>query len=88
MQRRFQVTFTRSGKTIEVGEGERVLAAGLRAGVPLASDCRKGICKTCMARVEGLIDQEDAWQISDDELAQGFALLCVGRPRSDLRIEA
>lgn len=88
MPRRFFVTFTHSGKTIEVGEDERVLAAGLRAGVPLVSDCRKGICKTCIARVEGIIDQEDAWMISDDELAEGFALLCVGRPRSDLRIEA
>ena len=62
--------------------------ACVRAGVPLASDCRKGICKTCMARVEGIIDQVEAWMISDDELAEGFALLCVGRPRSDLRVEA
>lgn len=88
MGRRFRVTFTRSGLTVDVAEDERVLTAGLRAGVALASECRKGMCKTCMVRVDGIIDQSDAYLISDDELAAGYALICVGRPRSDLRVEA
>ena len=88
MARRFRVTFVRSGTTVEVGEDERVLAAGLRAGLNLAFNCRQGMCKTCMVRVEGMIDQSHAYLISNAELAQGFALICVGRPRSDLRVEA
>jgi ferredoxin len=88
MGRRFRVTFTRSGLTVDVAEDEGVLTAGLRAGVALASECRKGMCKTCMVRVDGIIDQSDAYLISDDELAAGYALICVGRPRSDLRVEA
>ena len=88
MARRFQVTFTESAKTVEVAENEGILDAGLRAGVSLAFDCRKGRCKTCMVRVDGIIDQTDAWLISNEELAEGYALICVGRPRSDLRVHA
>ncbi len=88
MARSFQVTFVRSGKTVEVAENEGILGAGLRAGLPLASDCRKGRCKTCMVKVDGIIDQSEAWLISNEELAEGYALICVGRPRSDLRVDA
>lgn len=88
MTRSFRVTFTRSGKTVEVGENDGVLAAGLNAGISLAYDCRKGRCKTCMVKVDGIIDQADAWLISNEELAEGYALICVGKPRSDLLVDA
>jgi ferredoxin len=84
MARRYRVIFARSGTTVEVGEDEGVLAAGLKVGLPLAFDCRKGRCKTCMLKVDGVIDQSDAWLISNDELAEGYALICVGKPRSNL----
>jgi ferredoxin len=86
MARSFQVTFARSGRTVQVGENEGVLEAGLRAGLSLAYDCRKGRCKTCMVKVDGIIDQSDAWLISNEELAEGYALICVGKPRSDLLV--
>jgi ferredoxin len=88
MPRSFRVTFVKSGKTVEVAENEGILGAGLQAGVSLAFDCRKGRCKTCMVRVDGIIDQSDAWLISNEELAEGYALICVGKPRSDLRVHA
>jgi ferredoxin len=88
MAKHFQVTFLKTGTTVAVAEDERVLNAGLRAGVALASECRKGMCKTCMVRVDGIIDQSDAYLISDAELAEGYALICVGRPRSNLRVHA
>lgn len=88
MSKRFRVTFQQSGRTVEVGEDERVLPAGLRAGVELAYDCGKGRCKTCMVKVDGIIDQSDAWLISSAELAEGYALICVGKPRSDLTVHA
>ncbi|TMB69018.1 MAG: 2Fe-2S iron-sulfur cluster binding domain-containing protein [Chloroflexi bacterium] len=86
--RSFQVTFTRSGKTLAVDETEGVLGAGLKAGLALAYDCRKGRCKTCMVKVDGIIDQSEAWLISNEELADGYALICVGKPRSNLRVHA
>jgi len=88
MARSFRVTFLNSGTTVEVPETEGVLGAGLRAGVALAFDCRKGRCKTCMVRVDGIIDQSEAWLISNEELSEGYALICVGKPRSDLRVHA
>jgi ferredoxin len=88
MARSFRVTFRKSGRTLDVAENEEVLGAGLRAGLALAYDCRKGRCKTCMVRVDGIIDQSDAWLISSHELAEGYALICVGRPRSDLQVDA
>jgi len=88
MARSFRVTFLNSGTTVEVPENEGILGAGLRAGVTLAFDCRKGRCKTCMVRVDGIIDQSEAWLISNEELAKGYALICVGKPRSDLRVHA
>jgi ferredoxin len=88
MPRSYQVTFVRSGKTVEVAENEGVLGAGLKAGLNLAFDCRKGRCKTCMVKVDGIIDQTDAWLISNEELAEGYALICVGKPRSDLLVHA
>ena len=88
MPRTYKVTFVRSGKTVEVAENEGVLGAGLTAGLNLAFDCRKGRCKTCMVKVDGIIDQTDAWLISNEELAEGYALICVGKPRSDLLVHA
>jgi ferredoxin len=88
MTRSFQVTFIRSGKTLAVDETEGVLNAGLNAGLTLAYDCRKGRCKTCMVKVDGIIDQSEAWLISNEELADGYALICVGKPRSNLRVHA
>ncbi|TMF58579.1 MAG: 2Fe-2S iron-sulfur cluster binding domain-containing protein [Chloroflexi bacterium] len=88
MARRYHVTFARTGSTVEVAEDEGVLAAGLKAGLRLAFDCRKGMCKTCMVRVDGIIDQSDAYLISNEELAQGYALICVGKPRSNLTVHA
>ena len=88
MPKTHRVTFLKSGKTVEVDENEGVLAAGLQAGLSLAFDCRKGRCKTCMVKVDGIIDQAEAWLISNEELAEGYALICVGKPRSDLRVHA
>jgi ferredoxin len=88
MARFFHVTFIKSGITVDVAENEGILAAGLGAGLPLAFDCRKGRCKTCMVKVDGIIDQTEAWLISNEELAEGYALICVGKPRSDLRVHA
>jgi ferredoxin len=88
MPRHYAVTFVASGTTVDVAEDEGVLGAGLRAGLPLAFDCQKGRCKTCMVKVDGIIDQTEAWLISNDELAEGYALICVGKPRSNLRVHA
>jgi len=88
MPREFDVRFSRSNRVIRVRSDERILTAALAAGLALPSDCRQGICKTCIVRVKGLVDQTHAFTITDQELAEGLALICVGRPRSNLEIDA
>jgi CDP-4-dehydro-6-deoxyglucose reductase len=86
-----KVTVQPSGRAFEVQEGEAVLAAALRQDLVLPYGCRNGACGSCKAKiVEGRVDygvyQKKA--LTDDERAQGKALLCQARPLSDLVVEA
>ncbi|MDY7014657.1 MAG: 2Fe-2S iron-sulfur cluster-binding protein [Cyanobacteriota bacterium] len=57
-------------------------------GGRLPFSCRNGACTTCAARVlEGDIDQPEAMGLSPHLQKQGYALLCVSYPRSDLIVE-
>jgi ferredoxin len=78
------------GASVEVSapKGEYILDAGLAAGLELPFTCRGGICGACVGRVaEGEVDMSDiadlSFTVSDEEAAQGMALLCMARPVSD-----
>jgi ferredoxin len=74
--------------TISVPEDKTVLAAAQEAGLELPFSCSAGVCTTCAALVtEGDVDQTDGMGVSPDLQAQGYALLCVAYPRSDLKVE-
>ena len=56
------------------------------ANLPFA--CRNGACTTCAVRVlSGEVYQPEAMGLSPDLRTQGYALLCVSYPRSDLEVE-
>lgn len=75
-------------RTISVPEDKTVLAAAQEAGLELPFSCSAGVCTTCAALVtEGEVDQTDGMGVSPDLQAQGYALLCVAYPRSNLKIE-
>jgi len=68
---------------------QTVLAAAEAAGVPLPSSCCSGVCTTCAARISrGSVEQSDAMGVRQELREQGFALLCVAYPRSDLELLA
>ncbi len=68
---------------------QTVLAAAEEAGVPLPSSCCSGVCTTCAGRLrQGEVHQPDAMGVKADLQAEGFALLCVSYPRSDLNLLA
>jgi ferredoxin len=74
--------------TISVPEDTTVLVAAQEAGLELPSSCNAGVCTTCAALVvEGEVDQSEGMGVSPDLQAEGYALLCVAYPRSDLKIE-
>jgi len=68
---------------------QTVLAAAEAAGVMLPSSCCSGVCTTCAARLKtGSVEQSDAMGVREDLRDDGFTLLCVALPCSDLRLLA
>lgn len=74
--------------TLQVSEEQTILQAALDAGLELPNSCNAGVCTTCAAQIlAGTVDQSDGMGISPELQAEGYALLCVAYPRSDLKIE-
>ena len=74
--------------TIQVPEDKTVLSVADELGLDLPSSCHAGVCTTCAALVtEGTVEQTDGMGISPELQTQGYALLCVSYPRSNLKVE-
>jgi benzoate/toluate 1,2-dioxygenase reductase subunit len=72
---------------IACGPDETIADASYRVGINIPLDCRDGVCGTCKCRVEaGECDRgsylEDA--LTEKEAAEGLALACQTRPKTDL----
>eukprot|EP00891_Asterochloris_glomerata_P005317 jgi/Astpho2/5317/Aster-05871 len=79
--------------SVNCPKDQYILDAGLDSGLELPYTCRGGICGACVGRVvEGKVDPSDIadleFTLSEDEIAQGMALICMSRPASNtVRIE-
>lgn len=74
--------------TVEVPEDRYILHTAEQQGVRLPFACRNGACTTCAVRVRsGDIYQPEAMGLSPELRAQGYALLCVSYPLTDLEVE-
>jgi ferredoxin len=74
--------------TVQVPEDRYILHTAESQGFDLPFSCRNGACTTCAVRVlSGEIHQPEAMGLSRDLQRQGYALLCVSYPRSDLEVE-
>ena len=72
---------------IECRPDETITDASYRVGINIPLDCRDGVCGTCKCCVEaGEYDRgsyfEDA--LTEEEAAEGLALACQTRPKTDL----
>lgn len=84
----YQVTFAKSGRTIEVPSDKFVLDMARRAGVRLPSSCAKGLCGTCKSKlISGTVDMKHQGGIRQREIDAGMALLCCSKPTSDLVVD-
>ena len=79
---------TNTKHTLEVPSDRYILQAAEDQGVQLPFSCRNGACTTCAVRVlSGDIYQPEAMGLSPALRQKGYALLCVGYPRSDIEVE-
>lgn len=79
-----------SGKDycVQVPGDRYILHSAEEQGIELPFACRNGACTTCAVRVlSGHLSQPEAMGLSPDLQAQGYALLCVSYPHSDLEVE-
>ena len=77
-------------KVLEVSDDQYIQDAAEEAelDVPFASTCRAGKCSACAAKlVSGTIDQGDQDFLDDDQIKDGFILLCVSYATSDCVIK-
>lgn len=73
--------------SIQVADDQTVLEAAQAAGLDLPVSCSAGVCTTCAALItEGSVNQEDGMGVSKELQADGYALLCVAFPTSDLKL--
>ena len=74
--------------TLTVPDDQTILSAAQAVGLDLPTSCGAGVCTTCAALItEGTIDQTESMGVSPDLQAQGYALLCVSYPRSNIKLE-
>jgi ferredoxin len=78
----------REGATYSV-DPKRALLDSLRdQGVDLPYGCEYGGCITCAARLTaGTVDQRRQVALNNRQLNDGYVILCVARPTSDITLE-
>ena len=80
------VEFLDTGETVEVAETETILNRCFEEGIVQEYSCRVGMCLACSAEiVEGEVTQPAARGLTDEE-SEGYALTCMARPLSDLKL--
>ncbi|NJK37016.1 MAG: 2Fe-2S iron-sulfur cluster binding domain-containing protein [Oscillatoriales cyanobacterium RM1_1_9] len=90
MPKLYSVEFSHQGQTytLEVPEDQKILNVANAAGLNLPSSCEAGVCTTCAAKIlSGEVDQQEGMGVSPELQAEGYVLLCVAYPRSDLKVE-
>lgn len=91
MSRPFHITVQPAGQTLEVAADESVLDAALRQGYDAPHACRQAVCGICRGRVlHGELAYEDdvtPYGLFEQEIADGYVLLCLARPTSDAVLE-
>ena len=83
----YTVEFVGTGETIEVADTKTILSSCIEEGIAQEYSCRVGMCLACSAEiVERDVTQPAARGLTDEE-AEEYALTCMARPQSDLKLD-
>ncbi|WP_265110296.1 2Fe-2S iron-sulfur cluster-binding protein [Halosolutus halophilus] len=83
----YTIEFVGTGESITCTDKETVLSRCLEEGIAQEYSCRVGMCLACSAEiVEGEVTQPAARGLTEEE-AENYALTCMARPQSDLKLD-
>ncbi|SDL54266.1 ring-1,2-phenylacetyl-CoA epoxidase subunit PaaE [Catalinimonas alkaloidigena] len=69
---------------IEVAANQSILEAALDLNIDMPYSCQSGMCTACRGRcLSGKVYLDDVEGLSEQEMAQGYVLTCVGHPLSE-----
>jgi CDP-4-dehydro-6-deoxyglucose reductase, E3 len=85
----FKINVHPSGATFECNSDETLLEGALRQGLTMPHGCKDGVCGACKGKVQrGEFEHsEKAISLTVQERADGIALYCCAKPKTDMDIE-
>jgi ferredoxin-NADP reductase len=83
------IEFVRSGTVCGVPPGKTLLEVAEMCGVGIPAGCRQGRCGTCITKLlQGDVHMDCEEGLEAGEKAEGYILMCVARPRGNVKVEA
>jgi ferredoxin-NADP reductase len=82
------VTFTRTGVTVQTDEHMTLLELAERHGIEIDYNCRCGTCGECEVKCRGEVAINPECEIDAEQRAAGFVYACTTSARSDLELDA
>ena len=87
MEHKIKIELEKKTYNFSCPEDQDIVSAAQSNGIDLPSSCCSGVCTSCASMViDGSVEQDNAMGLNDDLKENGFALLCVAYPKSDLHI--